>query len=105
MMKQKIFGTGQSVSQSVSGELIDVGAGAGMGRSCTSIDKPNKDEFWDGMTNPALSTSKEDINLSQEKEKEADVVASPPSGPHSIPLSSVVPEVNIQTRDHQIKGE
>ena len=73
--------------------------------SCTSIDKPNKDEFWDGMTNPALSTSKEDINLSQEKEKEADVVASPPSGPHSIPLSSVVPEVNIQTRDHQIKGE
>merc|ERR1719192_382073 len=86
MMKQKIFGTG-----------------AGMGRSCTSIDRPSKDEFWDGMTNPALSTSKEDINLTQEKEKVADMVASPPSGPHSIPLSSVVPEVNIQTRDHQIK--
>merc|ERR1719282_297361 len=50
MMKQKIFGTG-----------------AGMGRSCTSIDKqPGKDEFWDGMTNPALSTSKEDITDSGE---------------------------------------
>ena len=43
-MKQKIFG-----------------AGAGMGRSCTSIDKPGKDDFWDGMTNPALTTSKEDM--------------------------------------------
>ena len=43
-MKQKIFG-----------------AGAGMGRSCTSIDKPGKDDFWDGMTNPALATSKEDM--------------------------------------------
>ena len=44
MMKQKIFGTG------------------GMGRSCTSIDRPGKDEFWDGMTNPAMAASREDIN-------------------------------------------
>ena len=89
MMKQKIFGTGQSVSQSVSGELIDVGAGAGMGRSCTSIDKPNKDEFWDGMTNPAMDASKEDISGIQDKEKVVDIVSSPPGGPPSIPLTSI----------------
>ena len=53
MMKQKIFGTG-----------------AGMGRSCTSIDRP-KDEFWDGMTNPALATSKEDITDSNDSGKVA----------------------------------
>ena len=64
-----------------------------MGRSCTSIDRP-KDEFWDGMTNPALSTSKDDVNTLPDT-----------TGPQSIPLSSVVPEVNIQTRDHQIKGK
>jgi len=67
MMKQKIFGTG-----------------AGMGRSCTSIDKPNRDDFWDGMTNPALTTSKDDIAVTQ------DIVASPPG----------VTELN---KDHQIK--
>ena len=60
-----------------------------MGRSCTSIDKPNKDEFWDGMTNPAMDTSKEDINASQDKEKVVEVVSSPPGGPPSIPLTSI----------------
>merc|ERR1719266_862986 len=87
MMKQKIFGTG-----------------AGMGRSCTSIDKPSKDEFWDGMTNPALSTSKEDITDAGNIENNGKVETEPgvPNS-SSIPLTSVVPEVNIQTRNHDIK--
>ena len=64
-------------------------AGTGMGRSCTSIDKPNKDEFWDGMTNPAMDASKEDISGIQDKEKVVDIVSSPPGGPPSIPLTSI----------------
>ena len=60
-----------------------------MGRSCTSIDKPNKDEFWDGMTNPAMDASKEDISTNQDKEKVVDIVSSPPGGPASIPLTSI----------------
>ena len=64
--------------------------GTGMGRSCTSIDKPNKDEFWDGMTNPAMDTSKEDISGGiQDKEKVVEIVSSPPGGPSSIPLTSI----------------
>ena len=63
--------------------------GTGMGRSCTSIDKPNKDEFWDGMTNPAMDASKEDISTTQDKEKVVDIVSSPPGGPASIPLTSI----------------
>ena len=64
-----------------------------MGRSCTSIDKPNKDEFWDGMTNPAMDASKEDISTTQDKEKVVDIVSSPPGGPASIPLTSIKGEV------------
>ena len=60
-----------------------------MGRSCTSIDRPNKDEFWDGMTNPAMDSSKEDINAMQDKEKVVDIVSSPSGGPASIPLTSI----------------
>ena len=64
--------------------------GTGMGRSCTSIDKPNKDEFWDGMTNPAMDASKEDISGGiQDKEKVVEIVSSPPGGPSSIPLTSI----------------
>jgi len=86
MMKQKIFGTG-----------------AGMGRSCTSIDKPVKDEFFDfdGMTNPALTTSKDDVSdqtVDSGKESE-----NTPPGINNIPLTSVVPEVNIPGRNHDIK--
>ena len=71
-----------------------------MGRSCTSIDKPNKDEFWDGMTNPAMDASKEDISTNQDKEKVVDIVSSPPGGPASIPLTSIKGEVckNIPSR-------
>ena len=87
MMKQKIFGTGvlamPEANMSSNGNTM---SGAGMGRSCTSIDKPNRDDFWDGMTNPALTTSKDDIAVTQ------DIVASPPG----------VTELN---KDHQIKGE
>ena len=72
--------------------------GTGMGRSCTSIDKPNKDEFWDGMTNPAMDASKEDISGGiQDKEKVVEIVSSPPGGPSSIPLTSIKGKV-CQTR-------
>ena len=67
----------------------DHNEGTGMGRSCTSIDRPNKDEFWDGMTNPAMDASKEDISTTQDKEKVVDIVSSPPGGPASIPLTSI----------------
>merc|ERR1719422_1549357 len=89
MMKQKIFGTGAG----------------GMGRSCTSIDKPGKDDFWDGMTNPALSTSKEDVSDSTQESGKVEPMDPSPTVPAatSIPLTSVVPEVNFQTRNHDIK--
>jgi len=60
-----------------------------MGRSCTSIDRPSKDEFWDGMTNPAMDSSREDINAIQDKERVVDIASSPPGGPTSIPLTSI----------------
>ena len=87
MMKQKIFGTGVlAMPEAYMSSNGNTMSGAGMGRSCTSIDKPNRDDFWDGMTNPALTTSKDDIAVTQ------DIVASPPG----------VTELN---KDHQIKGE
>ena len=55
------------------------------------------------MTNPALTTSKEDVSEARSSEADAareagDTAAS------TVPLTAVVPEVSIQTRNHDIKG-
>ena len=59
------------------------------------------------MTNPALTTSKEDVSEARSSEaageaaREAGDTAATAS---TVPLTAVVPEVSIQTRNHDIKG-
>ena len=33
------------------------------GKSSTSMDKSHKDDFWDGMSNPAMATGDEDLSI------------------------------------------
>ena len=67
--------------------------------------RPGKDDFWDGMTNPALTTSKEDVSEARSSEADAAKEAGDTAATASpVPLTAVVPEVSIQTRNHDIKG-
>ena len=68
--------------------------------------RPGKDDFWDGMTNPALTTSKEDVSeaRSSEAAAEAREAGDTAATASTVPLTAVVPEVSIQTRNHDIKG-
>ena len=65
--------------------------------------RPGKDDFWDGMTNPALTTSKEDVSEARSSETDAGREAGDTAAT-TVPLTAVVPEVSIQTRNHDIKG-
>ena len=67
--------------------------------------RPGKDDFWDGMTNPALTTSKEDVSEARSSETDAAREAGDTAATTTtVPLTAVVPEVSIQTRNHDIKG-
>ena len=67
--------------------------------------RPGKDDFWDGMTNPALSTSKEDVSEARSSETAAEAAREAgDTAASTVPLTAVVPEVSIQTRNHDIKG-
>ena len=58
------------------------------------------------MTNPALTTSKEDVSeaRSSEAAAEAREAGDTAATASTVPLTAVVPEVSIQTRNHDIKG-
>ena len=57
------------------------------------------------MTNPALSTSKEDVSEARSSETDAGKEAGDTAAAATtVPLTAVVPEVSIQTRNHDIKG-
>jgi len=90
MMKAKFLG----------GQLI--------GRSNTSIDKSHKDEFWDGMANPALTRSGEDLS------ELGSTLNSAPNGhvvqdenehcPVSLPLNKVQKELHQDISDPTTRG-
>eukprot|EP00092_Neocalanus_flemingeri_P013844 GFUD01014935.1.p1 GENE.GFUD01014935.1~~GFUD01014935.1.p1 ORF type:complete len:1247 (-),score=280.78 GFUD01014935.1:597-4241(-) len=85
MMKAKFFG----------GQL--------MGRSNTSIDRSHKDEFWDGMANPALTRSGEDLselgsNLNSAQNGHI-VPGDQGHGPVSLPMNNVKKELHRDISD------
>merc|ERR1719412_947782 len=58
------------------------------------------------MTNPALSTSKEDVSEARSSEAAAEAAreaGDTAATASTVPLTAVVPEVSIQTRNHDIK--
>jgi len=90
MMKAKFLG----------GQLI--------GRSNTSIDRSHKDEFWDGMANPALTRSGEDISELGSNLNSAPngyvVPGDQGNGPVSLPLNNVRKELHRDISDPTTRG-
>jgi len=81
----------ESIRSSLSMMKAKLMGGQLLGRSSTSIDRNNKDEFWDGMTNPALTRSGEDLSelgSNLNSAPNGPVVGDQVQGPVSLPMNS-----------------
>jgi metal transporter CNNM len=94
----------ESIRSSLSMMKAKLLGGQLLGRSTTSIG--NKDDFWDGMANPALTRSGED--LSDLGSTLNSTAHGPPAGdkegPASLPLNSVRKELQRDISDPTTRG-
>jgi len=97
----------ESIRSSLSMMKAKLLGGQLLGRSSTSIDRNNKDDFWDGMANPALTHSGEDLselgstlNSTQNGPAQTDKG----QGPVSLPLNSSKKELHRDISDPTNRG-
>eukprot|EP00090_Calanus_glacialis_P015401 TRINITY_DN24306_c0_g1_i1.p1 TRINITY_DN24306_c0_g1~~TRINITY_DN24306_c0_g1_i1.p1 ORF type:complete len:555 (-),score=154.82 TRINITY_DN24306_c0_g1_i1:604-2148(-) len=97
----------ESIRSSLSMMKAKLLGGQLLGRSSTSIDRNNKDDFWDGMANPGLTHSGEDLSVLGSTLNSTQNGPTPTDkghGPVSLPLNSSKKELQRDISDPTNRG-